>query len=84
MQAMTKKPTPFHAATVAASICSADPVVKSLFDQMAHPASILTQAAQSVDALPSTPAATAVTDTPLTAATDVVDLPQPGTPATNG
>jgi len=81
---MTKKPTPSHAATVAASICSADPVVKSLFAQMAHPASILTQAATQVDALPSTPVVTAVTDTPLTAGTDVVDLPQPGTPALNG
>jgi hypothetical protein len=81
---MTKKPTPSHAATVAASICTADHVVKSLFAQMAHPASILTQAATQVDALPSTPAATAVTDTLLTVVTDVVDLPQPGTPALNG
>ena len=81
---MTKTPTPSHAATVADSICSANPVAKSLFAQMAHPASILTQAATQADALPSTPAATAEIGTLLTAVTDVVDLPQPGTPALNG
>ena len=39
---MTQQPTPFPAPTAVLSICTAGPQVKSLFEQMAHPASMIT------------------------------------------
>ena len=39
---MTNQQTPFPAETAVLSICTAGPQVKSLLEQMAHPASMIT------------------------------------------
>lgn len=39
---MTDQQTPFPAPTVVLSICMGNPVARSLFEQMAHPASMIT------------------------------------------
>ena len=41
-QAMTKTQTPSPAPTAVLSICTGNPQAKSLFEQMAHPASMIT------------------------------------------
>jgi hypothetical protein len=38
----TERPKPFLAVTAVLSICTANPVAKSLLEQMAHPASMIT------------------------------------------
>ena len=39
---MTQQPTPFPAPTAVLNICTGNPQVKSLLEQMAHPASMIT------------------------------------------
>jgi hypothetical protein len=39
---MTQQPTPSPAPTAVLSICTGNPQAKSLFEQMAHPASMIT------------------------------------------
>jgi hypothetical protein len=39
---MTQQPTPTPAPTAVLSICTESPQAKSLFEQMAHPASMIT------------------------------------------
>jgi len=43
---MTQRPTPCPAPTAVLSICTGNPQAKSLFEQMAHPASMITGALQ--------------------------------------
>jgi len=43
---MTQQPTPFPAPTAVLSICTGNPVARSLLEQMAHPASMITGALQ--------------------------------------
>ena len=38
----TERPTPFPAPTAVLSICTGNPQAKSLLEQMAHPASMIT------------------------------------------
>ena len=39
---MTQQPTPFPAPTAVLNICTGNPQAKSLLEQMAHPASMIT------------------------------------------
>jgi len=65
-----KPQIPSPAQIVAANICTGNPVAKCLFAQMAHPASMITQANQlALDTLPTTVADTATTAMKLTAET---------------
>ena len=66
-QAMTKTQIPSPAQIVADNICSANPEVLCLFAQMAHPASMITQALTQDDASLTTIVNTATTATKLTA-----------------
>jgi len=69
-QAMTKTQIPSPAQIVAANICTENPVALCLFAQMAHPASMITQALTQDDASLTTNANTATTATKLTAETE--------------
>jgi len=69
-QAMTKTQIPSPAQIVADNICSANPEALCLFAQMAHPASMITQALTQDDASLTTNANTATTTTKLTAEID--------------
>jgi hypothetical protein len=69
-QAMTKTQIPSPAQIVADNICSANPEVLCLFAQMAHHASMITQALTQDDASPTTNVNTATTPTKLTAEID--------------
>ena len=69
-QAMTKTQIPSPAQIVADNICSANPVALCLFAQMAHPASMITQAQTQDDASLITIVDTATTHTKLTAETE--------------
>jgi hypothetical protein len=64
-----KSQTPSPAQIVAANICTGNPVALCLFAQMAHPASMITQALTQVDASLTTNVNTATTTTKLTAET---------------
>jgi hypothetical protein len=67
----TMKPqTPSPAQIVAANICTGNPVAQCLFAQMAHHASMITQARTQEDASPTTNVNTATTATKLTAETE--------------
>jgi len=69
-QAMTKTQIPSPAQIVADNICSANPVVLCLFAQMAHHASMITQALTQDDASLTTIVDTVTTATKLTAEID--------------
>jgi hypothetical protein len=69
-QAMTKTQIPSPAQIVADNICSANPVALCLFAQMAHHASMITQALTQDDASPTIVADIAMTLTKLTAEID--------------
>jgi hypothetical protein len=69
-QAMTKTQIPSPAQIVADNICSANPEVLCLFAQMAHPASMITQALTQDDASLTTIVNTATTVTKLTVETE--------------
>ena len=70
-QATMKPQIPSPAQIVAANICTGNPVAKCLFDQMAHHASMITQANQlALDTLPTTVVDTATTVMKLTAETE--------------
>jgi hypothetical protein len=66
-QAMTKTQIPSPAQIVADNICTGNPVALCLFAQMAHPASMITQALTQADVLLTTNVNTATTHTKLTA-----------------
>jgi len=68
-QAMTKTQIPSPAQIVEANICTGNPVAKLLLEQMAHPASMITQALTQDDASLTTNVNTATTTTKLTAET---------------
>jgi hypothetical protein len=68
-QAMTKTQIPSPAQIVADNICSVNPVALCLFAQMAHHASMITQAQTQDDASLTTNVNTATTATKLTAET---------------
>jgi len=69
-QAMTKTQIPSPAQIVADNICSANPVALLLLEQMAHPASMITQALTQEDSSLTTNVDTATTATKLTAETE--------------
>jgi len=64
-----KPQTPSPVQIVADNICSANPVALLLLEQMAHPASMITQALTQADASPTIVADIAMTLTKLTAET---------------
>ena len=68
--AMTKTQIPSPAQIVADNICSANPEALCLFAQMAHPASMITQAQTQDDASLTINVNTATTATKLTAETE--------------
>ena len=69
-QAMTKTQIPSPAQIVEANICTGNPVALLLLEQMAHPASMITQALTQDDASLTTNVDTATTDSKLTAEID--------------
>ena len=58
---MTAKPTPIPAVTAVLNTCTASPQARSLFNQMAHPASMIMKSGLLDDASTNTNAACAVT-----------------------
>ena len=68
-QVMTQPQIPSPAQIVADNICTGNPEVLCLFAQMAHPASMITQALTQDDASLTTNVDTATTATKLTAET---------------
>jgi len=68
-QAMTETQIPSPAQIVEANICTGNPVALLLLEQMAHPASMITQALTQDDASLTTNVNTATTTTKLTAET---------------
>ena len=61
LPAMTAKLTPTPAVTAVLNICTGNPQARSLFSQMAHPASMIMKSGVSDDASTNTNAAPAVT-----------------------